>query len=360
MRIGTVISSQWDVYWWCLDPLNHFPSLRTFYFRPRFRLDAPSEHTTHMAKKIAAANLVNLRHCSLSLSFHTHNDIPVEVQKRLQLSLLSRASVVSLTIRCAQHWILSEEQYWTFGHEAAHIHSVGQPGPCAGLGLTKFTNLRKLSLRWDGLLLSWLSGLLRLLRRLESFLFQVSLRYSASYPVADIPLDLALESVADTLRILNLEPVDISASPESWEDDFRLMEDVGCRWSTRGLEAFQQLETLGLPGSSFELHRNRTRSAGTEHFLNLPRSLTNFDLANAYLLSMEPIGGTSPFSEELHATNALTLDWMARKTLGEMCQAVSSWHRLRHITVQPSDDLNLDDIRQRLPPVHLERNAKQC
>jgi hypothetical protein len=214
-------------------------------------------------------------------------DFPLEIRERLLLALLSTPPVEALTVIYSQSWVLDDGLCMVFEDKAYPLWATYARPPPA-LEATKFTNLRKLTLRPDGVRLSWLSEALRLPRRLEILILQFSLLRALPYryPVADTALDSMLEPVAHSLRTLIIEPHDSHEIANS--RDALDMGDVGFRWTPRGLREFQHLETLGIPGSVFG-DQWRPRENGVDaHPLTVPASIEEINLLDAMIVPLKP------------------------------------------------------------------------
>jgi hypothetical protein len=284
------------------------------------------------------------------------SDIPVELRERVLYAVMSAPSLDSLTALYVKDW-----KGWI---EPDYESKPVQPRPLPLIQGTKVTALRFLRLRWDGAPLSWISELLRLPRRLEVLHLQFSLRYSLWGPGVFMALDAALEPVADTLITLTLLPV---LDFDDKTDNETYMEDVGCCWSNCGLKGFKKLENLGLPGSSLEEFRRLMSGHGSgseneqqlpEKSLELPATLKTLYLNDAWLVRMKTTG-YSPFSAELRATEALTLDWQTADRLKELCRVLQHSPELRLVKVNNMNrNVKLDELRQGLPPVYLEKGLR--
>ncbi|KAJ3550349.1 hypothetical protein NM208_g26 [Fusarium decemcellulare] len=353
--------------WWCLDPLDHFPSLRKFTFRPSNIFTQPKEPLRRMMKKIAEGNWMTdkLMHCEISVLFHLETDVPLQTRERLLLTLFSAQSLQTLDLWYEQSWIMSKERWLSLG-PTHHGESIALSRPLPALEKANFTNLRELIMRWDGLSLSTLSKLLHAPQQLQILVVEFSLLTAGRFLVADLPLDLALAPVADTLQTLTVKPVDIYTATDSLGGQFQVMEDVGFRWSTQGLTAFKRLDTLGLPASTFTRHCNDT---GKKRTLNIPDCVTSLHLADVCLrlreiddpmIVPEPVQTMELDGPERRGIVAMPepTNRVPRQSLAALAKAVSDCHRLKLLHVKPSKDLNLDEIKRDPPPVIVKEDEK--
>ncbi|KAF5008882.1 hypothetical protein FDECE_4906 [Fusarium decemcellulare] len=319
--------------WWCLDPLDHFPSLRKFTFRPSNIFTQPKDPLRRMMKKIAEGNWMT---------------------DKLMHYLWYE-----------QNWIMSKERWLSLG-PTHYGESIAQPQPLPALEKANFTNLRELIMRWDGLSLSSLSKLLHAPQQLQILVVEFSLLTARRFPVADLPLDLALVPVADTLQTLTVKPVDIYTATDSLEGQFQVMEDVGFRWSIQGLTAFKRLDTLGLPASTFTRHCDDT---GKKRTLIIPDCVTSLHLADVSLrlkeiddpmIVPEPVQTMELDGPERRGIVAMPepTNRVPRQSLAALAKAVSDCHRLKLLHVKPSKDLNLDGIKRDPPLVIVKEDEK--
>lgn len=296
---------------------------------------------------------------SIELFYHHVGDVQEAVLERLICTLLTAPSIEALSATYARD--LPESDPLDKRYRAPSFTAYLFPP----LPTSRCTNLRELRLRWDGLSLHSLSLLLHMPKNLEVLQLHFSISCSPNHDGGmRMCLEEALKPVAHSLRELEIFLVqDYEKSPSSGWNNWRA--NVGLWWGEEGLREMKKLESLAIPANSWRNYEDYRRSY--PGLLAGPESLVKLRLIGAQLyypgqprepqFNQDDEVSTGP----LPAMNReVAVFWCMRlyhsRVLQDLLGFISSAPQLRHIEIGIDWEIDMDDIRARLPPIYLSRD----